>query len=186
MKYYTYKYSIIIPHFNDENGLEKLLSTIPKRSDIQVIVVDDRSFSESFKSIVTASGLSNIISFVNDRVKSAGACRNIGLENARGEFLIFYSDSDDYFTENAFKYFDTAISDDESADVFYFKVSSSNEDGSSAKRHFTVNNLVDGYLNNKSEVNETRLRLAYHVPWGRVIKARNVFDNHIKFDETIV
>jgi len=38
-----YNYSIIIPHYNIPELLMRCLKSIPKRDDIQVIVVDDGS-----------------------------------------------------------------------------------------------------------------------------------------------
>ena len=39
----TKKYSVIIPHKNTPELLQRCLASIPKRVDIQVIVVDDNS-----------------------------------------------------------------------------------------------------------------------------------------------
>lgn len=41
------KYSIIIPHKNIPECLERCLKTIPWRQDVQVIVVDDGSEEEA-------------------------------------------------------------------------------------------------------------------------------------------
>lgn len=41
-----YNYSLIIPHFNIPKLLRRLLSTVPKREDLQVIIVDDCSTKE--------------------------------------------------------------------------------------------------------------------------------------------
>lgn len=38
-----YLYTFIIPHYNNFSYLERLLSTIPYRDDIQKIVVDNSS-----------------------------------------------------------------------------------------------------------------------------------------------
>jgi glycosyltransferase involved in cell wall biosynthesis len=35
--------TIIIPHFNDSYSLKELLETVPKTSEIQIIVIDDNS-----------------------------------------------------------------------------------------------------------------------------------------------
>ena len=35
--------SIIIPHYNGSDLLEKLLSSIPQKREIQIIVIDDKS-----------------------------------------------------------------------------------------------------------------------------------------------
>lgn len=40
-----YKYSIIIPHYNIPELLQRCLDSIPERDDVQVIVVDDNSDS---------------------------------------------------------------------------------------------------------------------------------------------
>ena len=39
----SYNYSIIIPHKNIPELLQRCLDSIPKREDIQIIVVDDNS-----------------------------------------------------------------------------------------------------------------------------------------------
>ena len=39
-------YSIIVPHRNIPNLLRRLLCSIPKRDDIEIIVVDDKSNQE--------------------------------------------------------------------------------------------------------------------------------------------
>ena len=39
----NYLYTFIIPHHNSPELLNRCLDTIPKRSDIQIIVVDDNS-----------------------------------------------------------------------------------------------------------------------------------------------
>lgn len=36
-------FSIIIPHYNNEISLTKLLKTIPEDKDIEIIIIDDNS-----------------------------------------------------------------------------------------------------------------------------------------------
>lgn len=181
----AYKYSIIIPHFNDEVGLKRLLSTIPIREDIQVLVVDDKSSTNQFEKIIIDCGLLNIEGYINDRNKSAGTCRNIGLEKAVGEYLIF-ADSDDFFPENAFQIIDEEIGRNAGFDVYYFSVHSSCEDGTDSNRHRAINSIVQSYLKNPNMVNEQKLRLTHYVPWGKVILRKLVSDNKIVFDQTLV
>ena len=38
-----YNYTIIIPHKNTTDLLRKCIDSIPKRNDVQVIIVDDNS-----------------------------------------------------------------------------------------------------------------------------------------------
>lgn len=37
------RYSIIVPHYNNPKLLQRLLDTIPVRSDLEIVVVDDNS-----------------------------------------------------------------------------------------------------------------------------------------------
>lgn len=179
------KYSVIVPHFNDESGLIRLLATIPARDDIQVIVVDDRSDTDKFLSVVNASDLPNIQVFVNDQVKSAGTCRNIGLVNAKGKYLVF-ADSDDIFTDNAFNYIDEAIEKNSAADVYFFNVDSRTIDGNQGVRHLKNRNLVLNYLKKQGLYSEEKLRFTHNVPWGKVIRKELVDEKKIMFDQTII
>src|SRR5699024_5954198 len=91
--------SIIIPHFNSVKLLEKLLLSIPKYNDIEVIVIDDNSTEgiEKFSILKKSVEFEHIKFLMNNTgVQSAGTCRNIGLKAATGKWILF-ADSDDYF-----------------------------------------------------------------------------------------
>lgn len=178
-------YSIIIPHFNDEKGLERLLVSIPKRADIQVLIIDDRSASERFKDVAKMSDLPNVTTFINDRVKSAGTCRNIGLDNAVGKYLIF-ADADDFFTKQAFDIIDEAIFDHLDSDLLYFNVTSIDQYGYVSTRHLRNSSLVLNHINNYGAAYEEKLRFSHNVPWGKVVKHSLVQKYHIRFDQTII
>src|SRR5690554_6565935 len=143
----SFKYSVIIPHYNCEDGLERLLKSIPNKDTIEVIVVDDRSSTELFKDVINKSHLVNISGYINEGVKGAGAARNIGLEKAKGEFLVF-ADSDDFFTENAFNFLDSGIdSAKDIIDIYFFNVTSQSSSGKVGFRHIKNSNLVLDYIN---------------------------------------
>lgn len=85
-----YNFSIIIPHKNLLDLLIRCLESIPKRNDIQVIVVDDNS--------VNQTAIQNEISKIEDikidfvacsKSKGAGGARNVGLQMALGSYLLF-------------------------------------------------------------------------------------------------
>lgn len=40
-------YTVIIPHFNDVESLKVMIRSIPDRTDIQIIVVDDNTFPQN-------------------------------------------------------------------------------------------------------------------------------------------
>lgn len=170
------KYTIIIPVFNSNETINRLLSTIPDRRDIQVIIIDDRSECDynflKFKN-------SKFEYAVNNGIKGAGSSRNVGLALAKGKWLLF-ADSDDVFLESAFDYFDLVC--DEDSDIIYFKSTSLDEKSKKiSDRHLYLVDLVDKNL----KFNDQSLRYMYFPPWGKLIKSELVVSNSIFFDEVI-
>ena len=112
-------FSIIIPHYDIPDLLMRCLKSIPVSEDIQVIVVDDNSpdadtYLERYPEL-----LCPYLEFIRTtKGGGAGYARNIGLDHAKGEWLLF-ADADDFFVEDMYDII-TSNSDSE-ADVIYFK-----------------------------------------------------------------
>lgn len=97
---YKYKLSIIIPTFNRENKIINALDSIPKRSDIEVIVIDDASTDNTVKILKEYKGLNlKIIQLTKNG--GPGKARNYGLDIMQGEWFTFL-DSDDFLVTNEF------------------------------------------------------------------------------------
>lgn len=100
-----FKISIIIPVFNRETIIISCLDSIFNQSLSQdlfeVIIVDDCSTDNSVDKIKKYSKIKNIKIIELDK-NSGGASkpRNIGIENAQGDYLLFI-DSDDTITKDA-------------------------------------------------------------------------------------
>lgn len=107
------KYSVIIPHKNIPELLARCIDSVPKRGDVEIIVVDDDSDPEMVD-FSTFPGLedSRVEVVFTKEGKGAGYARNVGIEHARGEWLLF-ADADDYYiTENLNRLFDYSIPED--------------------------------------------------------------------------
>ncbi|WP_109406993.1 glycosyltransferase family 2 protein [Proteus faecis] len=107
------KYSIIIPAFNAESYLTKIISfskkILKKREDIEIIFVDDGSIDNT-SSIQNKSENIKYIYQENGGVSSA---RNLGLKSAIGEFILFL-DADDTYDDNIFSVLDVFTTDEQS------------------------------------------------------------------------
>ena len=176
-----YKYSVIIPHFTrggNVKDLQRLVASIPEDDDVQVIVVDNslRPISnELFKE------RSNVAIFYSPNDRYAGGARNVGMEKAKGKWLIF-ADADDYFSEDAFTIFDDYY--ESQADVIYFSADGIYpETGERSNSADLYTNLVKDFLNDKSKENE--IRISFHVPWAKMVKREFVIDGGYKYDEVI-
>lgn len=94
------KFSVIIPNYNSEKWIDKLLYSILEQTYIEyeVIIVDDMS---------TDNSITKIKEYEDSRIKLIelkqkgwnGGTRNIGVENAKGEYILF-ADCDDWFIDN--------------------------------------------------------------------------------------
>lgn len=174
-------FSVIIPHYNSVAQLNRLIESIPVDDTIQLIVIDDKSTEDTAaaeQKVIARSGL-----FLHNTtpVKGAGTCRNLGLEQAVGKWLVF-ADADDYFLDGAF---DTLKKySDAKEDIIYFSPTSHYSDsGKTAQRHIPFEKLVHHYIEAPSGDNEMLLRYKFMVPWSKMIRNQIVQKNHITFDE---
>jgi glycosyltransferase involved in cell wall biosynthesis len=172
------KFSIIIPHYNDIERLHKLVSTIPIRDDIEVIIVDDNS--DIFPDINSFPHKQVKVLLNDSEVQSAGACRNIGLKLAKGKWLLF-ADSDDFFLPNAFNVIDE-FSESEYEIIYFSTTSLDLSTGLISDRHTFFNNLINTFVAGRGE----RIRYAFSVPWGKLISNQFIRESGILFDEIVV
>ena len=166
------KFSIIIPHRNSFPLLIRCIASIPVRSDVEIIVVDDCSDP----SVVSKSELlelkrSNVKILILEECRGAGYARNIGIDNSSGEWLIF-SDCDDLFDVS----FDQALNDfsENIDDIIFFGVKC--VDGISFSE--ITNDSFEYYKKNlrlaKDTGNTNILRYSMNPPWGKFIKKSQV------------
>lgn len=93
-----YKFSIIIPNYNEEKYIKRCLESIfnqtINKEKYEVIVIDDGSTDESIKIIKKYN-----VKLLNSNRLGAGGARNIGLDIANGQYIILL-DADDYLYKN--------------------------------------------------------------------------------------
>ncbi|WP_158591760.1 glycosyltransferase family 2 protein [Oceanobacillus halophilus] len=178
--------TIIIPHYNSVESLEKLLNSIPTSEGIEIIVIDDKSTQglDKWNELLIDFRNGQTIFMRNEtNKKGAGVCRNIGLEKARGEWILF-ADSDDYFVSSFYEKIKPFLNSD--YDVIFFRPDSIDiETGKSSDRHLFYENLVVNYLYNPDIKTEAPLRYFYSVPWSKLIKRSFLQSNRINFDEVM-
>jgi glycosyltransferase involved in cell wall biosynthesis len=172
--------SIIIPHRNSFNKLIRLLNTIPETDTIEVIVVDDQSISTIVKKLQNYRFKNNITVIYSELNGGAGKARNIGLDKAAGDWVIF-ADSDDYFAHNAFKLTKEFLANKE--DIIYFGVNSITELGNQSYRHLRYMILIENYLGDQKYENE--LKFHFLAPWAKMVRRELLEKYSIRFEEII-
>lgn len=118
MEQYKYNYTVIIPHYNTPDLLQKAIDSVPRREDVQLIVVDDNS-NPNKVDFTHFPGLSDdfVKIYFTKEGKGAGFARNVGLEHAEGKWITFL-DADDFFKPAISEAMDEFVDDD--SDVIYF------------------------------------------------------------------
>ena len=88
--------SVIIPHYERPSLLADTIASVRASSDqrFEIIVVDDGSKGLDWKAARSLADDSTLVLQRVDGIKGPSRCRNLGLERALGEFVIFL-DSDD-------------------------------------------------------------------------------------------
>jgi glycosyltransferase involved in cell wall biosynthesis len=176
-------FSIIIPHKNSPELLQRCLNSIPRRKDIQIIVVDDNS-DENIVDFKNFPGLGedHVEVYLTKEGKGAGYARNVGLTHAKGKWFLF-ADADDFFTENAFEYLFLEI--DSPHEIIYFKIDSCYSDTyEKAERDKHLNSFVDNFIKKRKD-SDNLIRYNYLVPWGKMIKAELIWRENAHFDEVV-
>ena len=173
------KYSIIIPHKNSSDLLERLLKSIPRNDCFQILVIDDYSTDAECKSIELLSKVYNFELYSNES-KTAGGARNTGLKYAKGKWILF-ADSDDYYEPQMYSLLEKYVDSD--YDIIFFNVTSRySQTGVEAYRNEHVHYIAYNAL--KTGCNDY-LKYCYTAPWGKMIKRTLITDNKIYFDEVI-
>lgn len=97
----TSKISIIIPVYNSENYLTECLDSVLKQSlkELEIICIDDGSTDNSYQILQKYANKDSRFILLQQENNGAGAARNNGLKNAKGEFIAFL-DSDDYYADS--------------------------------------------------------------------------------------
>ena len=179
-------YSIIIPHYDIPDLLRRCLRSIPVSEDIQVIVVDDNSpNADTYLEIFPELSRPNMEFIRTTKGGGAGYARNVGLDYAKGKWLLF-ADADDYFEQSIWDRIDKIV-DNELSDVIYFKCNGVYEDEmcSKCKRGICYNKLIDNFLN-KKKFAEQQLRISYVTPWGKLFRSEFVKRNNLRFENLMV
>lgn len=93
--------SIIVPVYNSENYIERCIESILSQTyaDWELIVVNDGSTDDSEKIIKHLVALDSRIRYYYKNNGGVSSARNLGIKNAKGEFILFL-DSDDWLSYN--------------------------------------------------------------------------------------
>lgn len=96
------KISIIIPAYNVEDYIERGITSSLNQTynNIEIIVVDDGSSDSTYNRVKDLSEIDSRIKLYAKKNGGVSSARNLGLDKAEGEYIVFL-DSDDWLETNA-------------------------------------------------------------------------------------
>lgn len=177
-----YSYSIIIPHKDIPQLLQRCLDSIPVRDDVEIIIVDDNSSPQVVDfNHFPGKDRPNATVIFDKSGKGAGRARNVGIDHAKGKWLIF-ADADDFFCDEFNEILDRFFTDE--ADVLYFKHRSvlSNNINIETDRFYESNKIISD-TSLSIEERETFIRCRHNCPVAKFVKRNVVVENNLRYEE---
>ena len=178
--------SIIIPVFNISSELVECLDslscqTLPK-DKYEIVIIDDASTDNSFEIVhFYSKKMSNIRCFQLQTNRGPGIARNKGLDNARGDFILFL-DGDDLLPKYALKEL-WEVSKNQHADVITFNWSFIDNINGGSQLNPQRRDL-DRFPEDKNELVKSFLNMNFDGSVIYTLTSKKLFDDHhIRFPE---
>ena len=110
--------SVIVPIFNAEKFLSNCIESVLKQkvSSIELILINDGSTDTSLDICMKYAEIDERVVVYDKSNSGVSSTRNIGIELAKGEYVMFL-DADDYLLENALMKIETALIDKNNPDM---------------------------------------------------------------------
>lgn len=173
------KFSIIIPVYNVEAFLEECLESILEQNytDYEVLLINDGSIDSSGMICDRYSEKDSRFTVFHQQNKGVSAARNLGIENAVGEWISFI-DSDDLIEPNYLKAFSENISCDSDLVI------------QGIKRIGKVNDTLSSFANvekisKQAFFDHYSIWPHYFSSWGKVFRKIIIMKQNLRFDESI-
>lgn len=169
--------SIIVPVYNDEKYIERCIESIliQDYQNIEIILVDDGSTDNSPLLIDSLAKNNNKILVIHKKNTGVSSARNIGIENAKGEYIMFV-DGDDWVDNNYVSYF-VSLVEEFGCDI-----------GMNKNNYYIVNNMSNE--NRYTITSEKAMEWIYMgdlfvAVWNKIYKTSLLKDNKIIFNKEI-
>lgn len=177
------KISVILPVYNVAEYLPQCLESVINQDfkDIEIICVDDASTDNSLEILKNYAKLDSRIKIIqNEKNSKVGISRNIGLENAGGEYIHFL-DPDDWLQENSYKTLIDKVKLHSDPEILYFQYQTFDNkyktfEPQEYKNTKIVNKVLHPIKNASVFDNWDR-----HC-WSKLIKKEFLTKNNIKFN----
>ncbi|WP_297299339.1 glycosyltransferase family 2 protein [uncultured Brachyspira sp.] len=186
------KVSIIILVYNTEQYLEKCLNSVINQTlkEIEIICIDDKSTDNSINIIKEFQKKDNrIIIIESEKNMGMGYNRDVGIKQAKGEYIGFV-DSDDYIDENFFnelyntsKKYNADLTKTENIETYnkdYERKENLKNKNETIEDGLYELSIAD-FINSMNAAKQTNTTIATTV-WSKLFKRKFILKNNIKYN----
>ena len=179
--------SVIIPVYNAEKYLSKSVNSVLNQTYQRFIIllIDDGSTDQSPQMCDEYAAQYENIHVFHKLNGGASTARNVGLENAKGEY-IFFLDSDDWLEPNAIETM-IATAKRENADLVFCEAQAIDDEGKTELNgHYTYKEQYQ--TGNAYQIMLQMMdRKEFHVAiWMLLLDRKIITDNQLRFKEGII
>lgn len=174
-----YEISIIMPCHNSLPFVKETMKSLFNQTftNYEVLLIDDGSSDGTFEYLKSLESDKENVFVYSNPIQGAGASRNIGLLNAKGDYVIFL-DSDDLFSSTLLEDLYSSVVKD-SSDIAICEY----ESFISGTNKMKLRNSFKGYpyTVHSSNIDLNLMMLFDSAPWNKLIKRKLLVDNSIQF-----
>ena len=185
------KISILIPVYNAESSINQCIESVLTQpmSELEIICINDGSTDDSLKVLEEYAQKDNRVRIISQPNRGPGVALNIGLREAKGEFIHFF-DSDDFLTENAYEKAYEILCDN---NLDYLKVKAHPVDaftgapiaGAIADKYALAMMSHEDYIKPISfaQSPEKFTKSPVFAPWSGIYRRSFLIENNVRFSE---
>lgn len=180
-------FSIIIPVYNASDTIERCVNSIisNQKKEIEIILIDDCSKDNSWEICQEIGKKYNYVKVLhNEENHGVSYTRNLGLDNATGEY-IFFVDSDDWIDRDYIRDFQKVIEKYKPEFVICGYINHDEKMNSSIDEYGWDDFRDDRYCDLKQEAHNLYKKNILQQLWNKVFVRDIIEKNHIRFDENI-
>ena len=180
------KVSVIVPVYNAEKYLKECINSLINQTlrDIEIIVVDDCSTDKSLRILEKYAKQDNRIVLLKQKKNCGQGCaRNLALEIAKGDYIMFL-DSDDWYEPNACETAYNQISESKN-EICLFRFYNCCKKNRTKRLYTEMTDAYNEFINEKniklSDLKTNYIRSMFSVMF--IYKREFLNDNNIRYSD---
>ena len=175
------KVSIIIPAYNAERFLERCIESVLRQTyeELEILIINDGSMDGTLMLCNRYKEQDCRILVINQENKGVAATRNIGIQKATGDYILFI-DADDWIEPDMVERLVVAINEEEMLDIAFCSFDNAETPEQVVTQIVAERELWDTETQQKEFLLHKRIT---GMLWNKLIRAK-LFES-VSFDETV-